>query len=307
VRKIVVTGATSFIGIHLINLLLEKGVFIYAIVRPNSININRIHLTDNIKIIEADLSDYDKLHTLINDQIDICYHLAWEGARIPYRDDVVLQQKNYDASISLMNCCKEWNVGFFLGIGSQAEYGKCIGNITEEYETNPTTEYGKAKLKACVDLMAISKRYKIKFIWTRLFSAYGIYDYSETLISSVVKKLMNNEEIKLTECVQNWDFINVEDVAEIMYLFGIRDCNEGIYNVASGRSKPLKEFVFDMKRITNSQSNLLFGAVPYNSEGVVSFKPIVDKLKNNLNWICKVTFEEGIRKIISHNVQEGNL
>lgn len=306
-NKVIVTGATSFIGINLINILLCSNSYIYAIIRPKSENVNRLLVNKNIRVIEADLAEYEKLDQIINDKIDICYHLAWEGARKPYRDDELLQRNNYNASIDLMKCCKKWNVKVFLGAGSQAEYGKCIGKITEEYIPKPITEYGKAKLKACNDLMIMAKEYDIKFIWTRLFSVYGIFDYDGTLISSSIKKLLRNEELLLTECSQVWDFINVDDVAEIMYQLGIMNCSSGIYNIASGFSKPLKEFILDMKAISNSQSNLLFGAIPYGIEGIVSFEPVVDKLKNTLNWTCKVSFEEGIQRLIEYNLKKGNL
>jgi len=197
-----------------------------------------------------------------------------------------------------MNVAKRLGCSVFIGSGSQAEYGKCVGKIDENYETNPTTEYGKAKLKAYEALQKIAKENNIKFIWTRIFSVYGIYDYKGTLAMSTLDKMKRNESIPLTQCIQNWDFIYVEDVARVMYLLANTSCMEGIYNIASGESKQLKDFVLDMKKICKSRSELQFGAIPYNSEGIVSFEPIVDKLKQNLVWSCEVEFEEGIKRIV---------
>lgn len=298
-KTILVTGATSFIGVHIIKEYLKNNYKVIAVVRPNSKNINRLPQNYNLKVIENNMEDIEEIIEKIPDKkVDIFYHLAWEGARSPYRDDAGLQNENYEYAIKAMNTAINLECKVFIGSGSQAEYGKCIGKINEDYPTNPTTEYGKAKLKAYETLKGIANKNDIKFIWTRIFSVYGIYDYEGTLVMSALHKMKRNESMLLTECIQNWDFIYVEDAARIMYLLASTDCNDGVYNIASGKSRKLKDFVIDMKNICNSKSELQFGAVPYNSEGVVSFEPDVDKLKENLGYSCKVSFNEGIQKIL---------
>lgn len=298
-KNIIVTGATSFIGVHLIKEYLKNNCKVIAIVRPNSKNLSRLPKSEFLKVVELPMEKIEDISKKFSSgQIDIFYHLAWEGARVPHRDDAVLQNNNYDCAVKAMNVAKKLGCRVFIGSGSQAEYGKCVGKIDENYETKPTTEYGKAKLKAYETLKSMAKENNIKFIWTRIFSVYGIYDYSGTLVMSALDKMKKNESMPLTKCTQNWDFIHVEDVAKVMYLLGNTYCMDGVYNIASGKSKQLKEFVLDIKRICGSKSELQFGIVPYGSEGIVSFEPIVDKLKNNLNWSCEIEFEDGIKKIV---------
>lgn len=298
-EKIVVTGATSFIGVHIIKEYLNNNCKVIAIVRPNSKNLNRLPKNNNIEIIETDMEKIEYIIDKVeNKKADIFYHLTWEGARVPYRDDAVLQNNNYECAIKAMKVAKQLECSVFIGSGSQAEYGKCIGRIDESYLTNPTTEYGKAKLKAYEILKDMAKENNIKFIWTRIFSVYGIYDYQGTLVMSALDKMKTNKSMPLTQCIQNWDFIYVEDAARIMYLLANTSCNDGVYNIASGESRQLKDFVIDMKEISNSKSELQFGTVPYNSEGVVSFEPVIDKLNKNLGYSCKISFNEGIKKIL---------
>ncbi len=298
-KKIVVTGATSFIGVHIIKEYLNNNCKVIAVVRPNSKNLNRLPKNNNIEIIETDMEKIEYIIDKVeNKKADIFYHLAWEGARVPYRDDAVLQNNNYECAIKAMKVAKQLRCSVFIGSGSQAEYGKCIGKIDENYPTNATTEYGKAKLKAYETLKVMAKENNMKFIWTRIFSVYGIYDYKGTLVMSALDKMKRNESIQLTECIQNWDFIYVEDAAKIMYLLANTSCYDGVYNIASGESRQLKDFVIDMKEICNSKSELQFGVVPYNSEGVVSFEPVINKLNQNLGYSCKISFNEGIKKIL---------
>ena len=95
-----------------------------------------------------------------------------------------------------------------------------------------------------------------------------------------------------------WNFIYVEDLARAMYLLANTPCADGIYNIASGENRKLKEYITDMKNICKSKSKLQFGAIPYNNEMIMSFEPLVDKLQHNTGWECNVNFKEGIKKIL---------
>jgi nucleoside-diphosphate-sugar epimerase len=298
-KTVIVTGATSFIGVHIIKEYLKNNCPVIAVVRPNSKNLDRLPKNNLLTVIEINM---EKIGTLIEkierNKIDIFYHLAWEGVRIPYRDDKILQNRNYTYAINAMKVAMDLGCNTFIGAGSQAEYGKCSGKIDENYPAKPISEYGKAKLKTYETLRKIANENNIKFIWVRIFSVYGIYDYKETMIMSTLAKMKKNESIQLTLCTQSWDYIYVEDLARAMYLLANTSCMDGIYNIASGESHVLKEFIIDMKDICKSNSQLLFGAIPYSDEGTMGFEPIVDKLKQNLEWSCKVDFKEGIKNIL---------
>lgn len=301
-KNVIVTGATSFIGIHLIEEYLNYNCAVIAVVRPNSKNLDRLPESKLLMVIEAGMEDIEKvIEEIGSKKIDIFYHLAWEGARVPFRDDAILQNDNYMFAINAMKVAKKLGCNTFIGAGSQAEYGNCIGKIDENYPAKPITEYGRAKLKTYERLKIMAQENNMKFIWTRIFSVYGVYDYKGTLVMSALDKMKKNETMQLTQCIQNWDFIYVEDVARAMYLLANTSCMEGIYNIASGENRQLKDFVMEMKEICKSNSLLQFGVIPYNSEGVVRFEPIVDKLKQNLGWTCEMKFKDGIEKILEFN------
>lgn len=293
--KIVITGATSFIGVHIIKECLRKNYEIYAVARPNSINLSRIPENDNIHLIELEMGDYDNLVYSIG-SADSFIHLAWDGARVPHRDDTEMQMKNYECAISAMYAAKQLGCKVFLGSGSQAEYGRMEGDVTESSPCNPTTEYGKKKLLACMKLAEIASENHIRFVWTRIFSIYGKYDYSGTLIMSAMQKMENNEPIEMTECTQLWDYLHVEDAARAIVALVESDNASGIYNIASGVKKPLREFVEDMKDVLKSTSELRFGVVPYGASGPVDLRPNNSKLIA-LGWKPVVDFKSGIQKL----------
>jgi nucleoside-diphosphate-sugar epimerase len=300
-KNVIISGATSFIGVQLIQELLINGYYITAIVRHDSANRVRLPKVERLKIIELEMEKYHLLSNILCDkQYDIFYHLAWEGTRDPQRNNEQLQLKNYLNSVIAMEVASKLKCKVFVGCGSQAEYGRCEGRITEERFPNPISEYGKAKLKTNIALTDLSGKYDIKFIWARIFSVYGKYDNKDTLIMSSLQSFLRNSELNLTKCMQMWDFIHVEDAARAIYLLSTQKCETGTYHIASGISKPLKEFVLEMKKVTGSRSTLNFGAIPYGPDGAVSFEPVIDKLKNNLNWSCRVSFEDGISNLYQY-------
>ncbi len=300
-KEVIITGATSFIGVYLISDLLNCGCKVTAVVRKNSNNVGKLPKHDNLSIVLADIADIEYIKEVVNDKkFDAFYHLAWGGVRAPERDSRVLQENNYRATMSAVRLAIELGCNTFIGTGSQAEYGQCKGKISENYPTHPVTEYGKAKLRACQDAMKLSVPTNMNFIWTRIFSLYGDKDYFGTLIMSSLKKMMNDEVIALTECVQNWDFLHVRDAANVLRLLGEKKCASGIYNLASGLSRPLREFVLQMKEITSSKSDLNFGAISYSVEGIISFEPVIDNLKKMTLWQPKIQFDDGIREIFKN-------
>lgn len=298
VKRIVITGATSFIGVHLIKEWVRKDCEIFAVVRPNSNNIDRLPINEKIHIVEIDMSEYDKISSCIN-RADIFYHLAWEGARAPYRDNVEMQKKNYEYAVVAMDVANALGCKLFVGSGSQAEYGRTKGSVDENYPCSPNTEYGRQKLNACIALAEKAEKYGMRFIWTRIFSIYGQYDYAGTLIMTSVDKMKRNEPIEMTECTQLWDYLHVQDAARAMMMFAQNECPNGVYNIANGNYRPLKEFVKDIQKVLGSQSRLEFGAVPYGNHGPVNLEPNVEKIKSYLKWEPRIEFVEGIRRLMA--------
>lgn len=305
--NIVITGATSFVGTNLIHRLAQKeNNQIWAVVRPNSANRYKIPEFQNVRVIELDMKRMKELPGKIAESMDVFFHLAWEGVRAPQRDDSDMQQQNYLAALEAVEACHKLGCKKFICSGSQAEYGIMNGEVTEEYPCNPVTEYGKAKRKACEEIEKYCQRNQITFIWSRIFSIYGLGDFEGSLVMSCIKKMKKNEPILLTRCVQEWDYLYIDELADILERFAERVCVGGVYNVASGRHCILKEYVETLKRVIGSDSELRYGELPYPNEGMVSFVPNIAKLERELQWQSEITFEQGIRSMLQRWKNEKN-
>ena len=190
----------------------------------------------------------------------------------------------------------------FINAGSQSEYGIIDEIITEETVCNPISEYGKAKLEFYIQGKNIAKDNNIKFIHLRIFSIYGV-EHKWTVTYTSLMKLLSNEDIELTSCEQTWNFLFVNDAAEQIiriadYSSKSKKYISEVYNICSEDTRPLKSFISEMKEITNSRSNLSFGAIKSKKSG--SLNPSANKVKATINFINNFSFREGILASINH-------
>ena len=307
-NKIIVTGATSMIGVSIIEACLENNVsIIYAVVRSNTNRLHRIPKDSRIHIIRCNIDEYENLPKLIKDDCDVFYHIAWSATGSNRNNDVVEQSKNIEYTLEALKSAKKLNCKKFIGAGSQAEYGKLdIEKISEISPINPVQSYGIAKYAAGKLGLNLAKKLEIDFIWVRIFSVYGPYDKSSTKIASTMQKLMNNEPTSFTLGEQRWDYLYSSDAGNAFYLIGEKSIGNNVYCLGSGEARQLKEYIITIGNIVNPNSKLGIGDIPYFEETVMNLCADVTKLKNDTGWYPTVTFEEGIKNIIEYINREKN-
>lgn len=296
-KNIFITGATSFIGVNLIRELLKENYNVTAIIRKNSPNKTKL-IDFNIKIIELNIEDIFNLPNLVDYECDAFYHLAWDGTRGSARNDKNLQISNYQNSIKVLEIAKKINTKVFFTAGSQAEYGLHDEIISETTKCNPNTEYGKAKLLFYNYAINYCINNNIRLIEPRFFSLYGIGDYEKTLIISTINKMLNNELIELTECVQLWNFLYIDDAVKA--LIKLQESSySGVYNFGGNETKKLKEFINDIKSLISTESQIIYGVIPYTN-GIINVNPSINKLKHDIQFNPEISFKEGITKILKY-------
>ena len=296
-KTILVTGATSFIGINLIKEILKEYKVI-AVVRSNSEKISLLPESKNLLVLGLEMKNYYRLPSLIKEPIHAIVYLSWGGTRGIDRNNIELQEQNFKYSISALHSAAKLKAKVFMSAGSQAEYGLQNEIISENTVPKPVTAYGKSKLKFYEYGMEFCKNNNIKFFEPRFFSLYGTGDYEGTLIMSILDKMLKNEPCDLTDCTQKWNFLNIKDaVAGMKILLENEQVESGAYNFASNDTRKLKNFLLEMKDIADSKSKLNFGVISHNDSGKYGINPDITKLLNT-GWQPKVSFEDGIRNLL---------
>ncbi len=294
--RIVITGATSFIGKSLVRRLSLNGHDCTLIVRPG-----RSHGGEALPEghwIEMDMSAYGHMHEYTGD-VDCVVNLAWPGTRGRDRMDAAMQEAGYRYTMDVVRSYAKGGCGLIVTAGSQAEYGVRNGVIHETDELIPNTEYGKYKAALFSDAFDICEKRNITLIEPRFFSLYGPGDYEETMIIDILKKMLLNARCDLTLGIQKWDYLYVDDAVEALVLLIEGKGSSGAYNFASGDVRQLRNYIDEMKQITGSRSELNYGAIQYPETGMVSFVADISKLKNTVKWEAKTSFEKGVRTVLA--------
>ena len=121
-KKIVVTGATSMLGVATIEECLANGIEVVAVVHKNSKNFYRLPKSSALKIIEANLDELSTCTPDFNDA-DVFYHFAWAAATHEGRLNVDVQEMNIRYTLDAVRLAQRCGCRKFIFAGSQAEYG----------------------------------------------------------------------------------------------------------------------------------------------------------------------------------------
>lgn len=301
-KRVIITAANSFIGRRITKVLSENGYYVYAVVRNSFSDCGMFDNMENCQLIRCDMDEYASLEKRIAATCDVGIAMAWDGTRGTDRSDKSKQENNFKNSADAIDSFIALGCGKIVTAGSQAEYGpwSTKRKVTEEDICRPNTAYGASKLKLFEYAKRRCAENRIVLIEPRYFSLYGEDDYAGTMIISIIRKMLKHTPCELTECMQLWDFLYIDDAVDALYRLLLSETAEGIYNIGSGVSRPLREYIEEMRRITGSRSKLRYGAIPYPVTGMVNTNPAIDKLLHTIDWEPATNFEEGIYKVLRY-------
>lgn len=306
--RIVVTGATSFVGAGAVRELLKRGHHVYAVLRVDSAKRDRLtedgRIPAGLTILEADLGNLSALSGMIEEHCDVFLHMGWRGAGSDSRRKEAVQAESVKDTISAVRAAKELGCGRFIFTGSQAEYGVHKTLITEDTPCSPASPYGKAKLQVLREAEPLCAALHMDYAHVRIFSTYGPGDHPWSLISSCIRAFEAGETMELSDCTQIWNFLYIEDagraLADLAEYEGSLAEHGTVYNLAGPMEEtaPLKEFVEQLYTMCGRKGQLRYGVRPSNAEGGVNLIPDTGRLKKVTGWSPETGFRQGIFKIL---------
>lgn len=297
--RIVLTGASSFLGRALLLELMRRGEECYAIVRPQSKALGSLKEYEGLHIVLCDMED--DAHWKENiPSCDVFFHLGWDGIGQKDRADPSIQQVNVRNAIKCVRGAAELGARRFLFSGSQAEYGIRTSITDEQAPCHPVTEYGKGKLRALEECAYLAGKLGMDYVHMRIFSVYGPNDHPWALVPDCIRTLLNNSTMELSSCTQMWNYLHVADAARCLCELGNASALRGtnVLNVASSDTRILREFVEEIWVMTGKRGHLAFGERKNSIENPVGLYPNISKLLSLVNWRPCVQFSEGIHELI---------
>lgn len=297
-KKVIVTGATGMIGASMIEQMVEDGIKVTAIIRPNSKKRKNLITHQNIRVVECDIDNLLSLQKQLEQDYDTFYHFAWDGTYGSSRDDVILQEKNVRNTLEAVELANETGCKVFVGAGSQAEFGFVEGKLSDDIPKNPVTGYGIAKYAACKLSAIHCKKYGICQSWGRIVSTYGPRDNEYTMVMSSIIGMLKGERMSFTKGDQVWDYVYGGDCSRAFYLIGKYGKHGKAYTIGSGRSKLLCEYISEIRDVINPDLEIGIGEREYYPNQVMKLIADIDELTKDTGFVPETDFAEGIRKTV---------
>ena len=311
-KKILITGISSFIGYNLGVYFADSAKYeVFGTISKNfseysGIELERISDLERIKLIQLNLKNHEAIADFIraekpNFWINHAgYATNYDSFDYNWKNGLEI---NVSPLFKLYKALSENDCEGVIITGSNAEYSNSeIGN-KETSICIPSTPYGMSKLLETLTAEQLSLQYNIPTRIARVFIPFGKFDNSQKLLPYTISKLIKNETVDLSLCLQQRDFIYIKDLVKI-YESLINDCKQGgfeIFNVASGNPTRLRDILILISKILDKPTELLnFNSRPMkNSEALISYGNI-EKLKRKLNFSFTYDIEQAITDYLTH-------
>lgn len=305
-KKVLITGASGFVGSVLSRKMLHEGHDVHAIVRNDSawrLKDIRKHL--NCLPLDLCANGYELSKEIPHINPDLIYHCATYGGNSFQKDANLTIQTNIVGTWNLLQATSKVDYQLFVNVGSSSEYGFKTHPMAETDVLEPNSYYSMSKGSQTLMCQYFAKSENKPILNYRLFGIYGPYEEPTKLIPTVVRNCLHNEDLKLASPDIAHDYLFVDDLMEAFMVNGVKKENYGeIFNIGSGVQTTIKNVVDDVFLLTNSESKCIWN---YYRDSPLSTKTWVgncEKAKNVLGWFAKTKFIDGLRKTIEWTKNE---
>lgn len=299
--RILVTGASGFVGQHVLQLLAEENAHILA-VRNKTESI----LPDygNVRWTSADLeqpASYEGQFRDFNPEIVI--HLAWSGipnySRITCLNNALNSIRLFNFIADQTRCTR------IIVSGSCLEYSERQGECKEGDITRARDYFAWSKTFVQEHLRLLSAEKELDFVWFRIFYVFGQGQRSGSLMPTIMSAVDNATPLNLRSPDNQNDFVYVKDVAHAFRLAVVKNSiASGIYNLGSGVPNSVREVVQAVAkaRMIDLTTTTALIALGGNSEcqeqSKTAFWANTEKVREVLGWVCEWNLKRAIEDFI---------
>ncbi len=305
-KRILITGATGYVGEHVTKRLLELDADIVLFARDVT-KINKIF--KDVRSTRGDILDKSSIKDAMKDT-DIVLHLATSNLNTSISNPMLDFNINAAGTFNLLDVLRKSDVEKIVFTSTSKVYGDPLFlPINENHPCFPHTPYGASKLAGESYCHSFYHTYGLKYSILRFFNIYGskiLPDKSTGVISIFVNQLLKGLPIKIEGSDQKaYDFVHIEDaVNAIMLAMTNNNCNGECINIGSGEPIKLTAIAKCLIEL-NTDGEIIFENSCH--ESFQSIYPDPKKAKEILKYKPKFNIIEGLKDyIIFRNSNKDN-
>jgi len=259
--KILITGATGFIGRHVVQWLVDHGYDDIIATGTSIEKAKQFSWFSNVNFIPCDYFAEDINYYEFFDRPDLLIHLAWKG--LPNYMALFHMEENLPIEMRFLRSFATSKKTKIAVTGTCNEYGVVNGCIAEDHPTNPNTVYASAKdaLRRYLDFFA--REYGFSWNWIRLFYMYGEGQSQKSLLPQLDAAISRgDDEFPMSGGEQLRDYLPVEIVAEYICRIALSK-EDGVVNCCSGETISVRRLVEERVAASGSSIRLKTGVYGY--------------------------------------------
>lgn len=293
--KILVTGATGFIGSAFSRLAISRGHLIGGMMLPTEKTPSGLETSEMMTWFKGTLAEplWNEIEQF---KPEACVHFAWIATPGVYLESP--ENENYfHWSRELIRRVRAFGVRRVVAAGTCIEYRISNEKLSEDRTPiEPTTTYARWKDALRVALEEDAKKDGFRFAWTRVFYPYGVGEHPARLCSSIIQKLGRGEKITLKTPNSTKDYIYIEDLASA-FLTVLEKQFEGTINLGTGIGLTVKEIAQTLGQMMQ-RWELIEEAVPPQVDPLGYVVADVSRLRG-LGWKPEYDLRHGLEKLLA--------